>query len=58
MAYHEEDRWSVFADANGDLFDRTPSILDRYYDRELLASPLVRATFVLPRIKGDLESRD
>ena len=58
LAHHRDDRWSVFADANRDLFDRSPSILDRYYDREFLASPMARTTFVLPRIKADRESRD
>jgi hypothetical protein len=34
-----------FADANADLFE---PILDRYYRPETLASPLARATFVMP----------
>jgi hypothetical protein len=49
MALSPEGPWSDFADANPDLLTWSPSILDRYYDRELLASPLARATFILPR---------
>ena len=50
LTYHQDDPWASFAEANRDLFDRSPSILDRYYDRELLASPLARTSFLLPRI--------
>ena len=37
-----------FRAANGDLFDRKPWILERYYSSETLNSALARRTFVLP----------
>jgi len=40
--------WEAFAHANGDLLQWKPSILDRYYSKELLASDLARRTFVMP----------
>jgi len=40
--------WESFRAANGDLFDRKPSILERYYSRETLRSDLARRIFVLP----------
>jgi hypothetical protein len=49
LALNPHGSWCEFAEANGDLLDRAPSILERYYDPEVLASPLARATFVLPR---------
>lgn len=39
------DTFEAFAAANEDLFG---PILDRYYSREVLASDVARATFVLP----------
>ncbi|HYE88834.1 MAG TPA: hypothetical protein VEA16_20890 [Vicinamibacterales bacterium] len=42
------DRWEEFAAANEDLLVWKPSLLDRYYSKELLASPLARRTFVMP----------
>jgi hypothetical protein len=40
--------WESFAAANPDLFSWGPSILDRYYTPETLASDAARATFVTP----------
>lgn len=40
--------WDDFVAGNPDLFEWNPSILDRYYRRETLDSPLARSTFVLP----------
>jgi hypothetical protein len=40
--------WPSFRDANADLLARNPSILDRYYAPETLASDTARRTFVLP----------
>lgn len=37
-----------FASANPDLLSWKPSVLDRYYSRELLASPLAKQTFLMP----------
>lgn len=40
--------WHEFAAANPDLLTWQPSILNRYYSKELLASDLARRTFVMP----------
>ena len=40
--------WDEFADANVDLLTWSPSMLDRYYQRETLNSDLARRVFVLP----------
>jgi hypothetical protein len=40
--------WDDFAEANTDLLTWQPSILDRYYSRDLLDSDLARRTFVWP----------
>jgi hypothetical protein len=40
--------WVVFAAAHPDLLAWTPSVLDRYYRPETLASDEARAGFVLP----------
>ena len=40
--------WDDFAEANADLLAWQPSILDRYYSRDLLDSDLARRTFVWP----------
>ena len=40
--------WAAFADANPDLLVWRPSVLDRYYSRELLESDLARAAFLWP----------
>jgi len=40
--------WSEFEAANPDLLVWKPSILGRYYSKELLASDLARRTFLMP----------
>ncbi len=40
--------WLMFRAANPDLFDRKPSILERYYLPETLKSDVARRVFVLP----------
>ena len=40
--------WDEFADANPDLFAWSPSILDRYYRPETLASERARREFIAP----------
>jgi hypothetical protein len=42
------ESWSEFAAGNPDLLTWRPSILDRYYREETLASDLARRVFVLP----------
>ena len=45
--------WESFRAANADLVQWKPSILERYYSRELLASDVARRTFVMPDKTGD-----
>lgn len=40
--------WAEFAAAHPDLLVWKPSILNRYYSKELLASDLARRTFLMP----------
>lgn len=40
--------WPEFAAANPDLLSWKPSILERYYSKELLMSDLARRAFVMP----------
>jgi hypothetical protein len=40
--------WEAFAAANPDLLSWSPSLLDRYYTRETLASEFARRVFVMP----------
>lgn len=40
--------WDEFAAANADLLTWQPSILNRYYSKELLASELAKRTFLMP----------
>ena len=42
------ETWEAFADANPDLLVWKPSILNRYYSKELLSSELARKTFLMP----------
>ncbi len=42
------DTWEDFEAANPDLLTWKPSILSRYYSRELLASDLAKRTFLMP----------
>ena len=40
--------WPAFRAANPDLFAWNPSLLDKYYSKELLSSDTARRMFVLP----------
>ena len=40
--------WQEFEGENSDLLTWKPSILTRYYSKELLASDLARRTFLMP----------
>ena len=40
--------WEEFAAAHPDVLAWKPSILNRYYSKELLASDLARRTFLMP----------
>lgn len=42
------EAFEQFAERNPDLFSRKPSILDRYYRPETLASAKAKAEFILP----------
>jgi hypothetical protein len=42
------DRWEAFEASNADLLTWKPSILERYYSKELLASDLAKRTFLMP----------
>ena len=44
--------WDDFARGNADLLMWKPSILERYYSKELLKSELGRRTFVMPDRSG------
>lgn len=44
--------WAEFARANADLLLWKPSILDRYYSKELLISDEARRSFVMPDKHG------
>jgi hypothetical protein len=46
VARREASSWSDFASANEDLLDH--SLLDRYYEKDVLESALARRVFVLP----------
>ncbi len=48
QARHPVETWPEFEAANPDLLTWKPSILDRYYSRELLASELARRAFLMP----------
>lgn len=48
QARHPAVTWEQFASANPDLLVWKPSILERYYSNELLASDLARRTFLMP----------
>jgi hypothetical protein len=43
-----DDGWTEFAARHPDLLTWRPSILDRYYKPETLASIRARQTFVMP----------
>ena len=40
--------WAEFATANAGLLSWKPSVLDRYYSKDLLMSDLARDAFVMP----------
>jgi len=42
------ETWETFAAVNTDLLVWQPSILDRYYSKDLLTSELARRTFLMP----------
>lgn len=44
--------WDVFAASHPDLLGWKPSILDRYYHRDTLASARARRVFVMPDRRG------
>lgn len=46
------DSWDAFERDNQDLLTWKPSILDRYYSKELLASDLAKRTFLMPDRTG------
>lgn len=46
------DTWEQFAAGNTDLLVWKPSILSRYYSKELLASDIARRCFVMPDLPG------
>ena len=48
QARHPAESWPAFEAANPDLLIWKPSILERYYSKELLASELARRTFLMP----------
>ena len=48
QARHPASSWPEFEAANTDLLVWKPSILGRYYSKELLASDLARRTFLMP----------
>jgi hypothetical protein len=48
QARHAADSWEQFEAANADLLVWKPSVLNRYYSKELLASDLARRTFLMP----------
>ena len=52
MQRTQADDFETFASENADLFAWKPSILDRYYDRDILDSELARRTFVMPSERG------
>lgn len=47
------ESWEEFAARNADLLTWKPSILDRYYRKETLASDCARRAFVLPDRTSD-----
>jgi hypothetical protein len=48
QARHPRETWQEFETANADLLSWKPSILDRYYSKELLASDLAKRAFLMP----------
>lgn len=48
QAREPQANWPAFAAANADLLTWKPSILDRYYSKDLLASDLAKQAFLMP----------
>ncbi len=48
QARRPKPTWPGFAAANPDLLAWKPSVLERYYSKELLMSDLARRSFVMP----------
>jgi hypothetical protein len=48
QALNPVESWPAFAAANPDLLMWKPSILDRYYSKELLKSDQAKRSFVMP----------
>src|SRR6186997_690153 len=48
QARNPVEKWPAFEAANPDLLVWKPSILERYYSKELLASDLAKRTFMMP----------
>jgi len=48
QARQSNETWQDFQSANQDLLTWKPSILERYYSKELLASDLAKRTFLMP----------
>ena len=48
QARNPAQTWETFAAANTDLLVWKPSILGRYYSKDLLASDLAKRTFLMP----------
>jgi len=49
--------WPAFAVRHPELFQRTPSLVDRCYSKAVLDSDRARATFVMPDLRDDCASR-
>ena len=52
QAHTNAGSWDQFAAAHPDLLVWKPSVLGRYYSKELLASDFARRTFVMPDLIG------
>ncbi len=52
QARHPTETWHQFKAENTDLLVWKPSILERYYSKELLTSELAKRTFVMPDCCG------
>lgn len=48
QARNPAETWQAFEATNPDLLSWKPSILNRYYSKELLASDLAKRTFLMP----------
>ena len=51
QARQAAETWAEFEAVNTDLLVWKPSILSRYYSKELLASDLARRTFLMPDLR-------